>query len=63
MHPQVAVIARRLQVTPPQVIFRFAVQIGILPLTGTTDPRHMKEDLEITKFELSAADVRLIHSI
>lgn len=61
--PRVAEIARRLEVTLPEVIFRFALQIGILPLSGTTDPQHMKEDLKITKFELSAADLKLIHAI
>ncbi|MSR78432.1 MAG: aldo/keto reductase [Candidatus Omnitrophica bacterium] len=62
-HPQVAAIARRLQGTREQVIFRFAVQIGILPLTGTTDPQHMKEDLETGKFELSEADMNTIYAI
>lgn len=61
--PRVATIARRLQVTSQQVIFRFAVQIGIYPLTGTRDPRHMKEDLEIVNMELPAADVDMLHAI
>ncbi len=58
--PRVAAIAHRLQATPEQVIFGFAVQIGILPLTGTTDPQHMKEDLEIKKIHLSAAELKII---
>ena len=61
--PRVEAIARRLQVTPQQVIFRFAVQIGIHPLTGTRDPRHMKEDLEIVNMELPTADVDMLHRI
>lgn len=59
----VLAIANRLKVTPPQVIFRFSMQIGILPLTGTTDPEHMKEDLAVTQddaFELSADEIRMI---
>ena len=28
-----------------QVVFRFAQQVGMLPLTGTTNAQHMKEDL------------------
>jgi diketogulonate reductase-like aldo/keto reductase len=39
--------------TPAQVVFRFAQQIGMLPLTGTTDPAHMREDLELD-FDLEA---------
>jgi diketogulonate reductase-like aldo/keto reductase len=49
--------------TPAQVVFRFALQVGMLPLTGTTDPAHMAEDLAIYDFELSSEDVRLVESI
>jgi diketogulonate reductase-like aldo/keto reductase len=49
--------------TPAQVVFRFALQVGMQPLTGTTDPRHMREDLESYDFELSPEDVRLIEDI
>ena len=49
--------------TPAQVVFRFALQVGMQPLTGTTDPRHMREDLGAYDFELSDADVRLIEDI
>jgi diketogulonate reductase-like aldo/keto reductase len=48
--------------TPAQVVFRFCRQIGILPLTGTTDPAHMREDLAIDDFELSAQAVARIES-
>lgn len=44
-HPEVLQIATRRSVTPAQILFAFAGRIGILPLTGTTDSRHMKEDL------------------
>jgi hypothetical protein len=34
----------------------------MLPLTGTTDAAHMRADLEVVQFQLSAADVeRLDH--
>ncbi len=55
--PHVAALAARLNATPQQIIFRFAIQIGILPLTGTTDLQHMKEDLAASKINLSAADL------
>lgn len=61
--PRVAAIGRRLKITPQQVIFRFAVQIGILPLTGTTDLQHMKDDLEVTRIQLSDEDVAAIDSL
>ena len=49
---QVIDIALRFNITPMQVIFKFSVQLGILPLTGTTNPIHMVEDLDILKFEV-----------
>ena len=46
-----------------QVVFRFAMQVGMLPLTGTTNPEHMKEDLQSDRFTLSPEDVRYIETI
>ena len=46
-----------------QVVFRFAMQVGMLPLTGTTNPDHMKEDLQSDRFTLSPEDVRCIETI
>lgn len=49
--------------TIPQITFRFALQIGILPLTGTTDPQHMRDDLDINDFELSSEEVQQLENI
>ena len=62
-HSRVIALAEKRKVTPEQIILRFASQIGILPLTGTTDPQHMKEDLEIFKFELSTVEVESLLKI
>jgi diketogulonate reductase-like aldo/keto reductase len=59
-HPILARIAARLNATPNQVIFRFAQQVGMIPLTGTTDPVHMREDLEAERLELTLEEVRTI---
>lgn len=61
--PGVERIARRLGKTPAQVIFRFALQVGMVPLTGTTDERHMREDLQALDFELTSDEVELIDKI
>ncbi|WP_165226334.1 aldo/keto reductase family protein [Aquisphaera insulae] len=55
--PEVARIADRHARTVPQVVFRFAIDVGILPLTGTTDPVHMREDLEALAFQLDPTEV------
>jgi diketogulonate reductase-like aldo/keto reductase len=56
-HPDVMSIARRLGVHPEQVVFRFAMQAGMVPLTGTTSLQHMKEDLRVNEIELTEAEV------
>jgi len=62
--PQLWDIAKRVVGNPMQVIFRFALQIGMLPLTGTTDPQHMKDDLAaLTQFELTQDDLYTIEAI
>ena len=56
--------AKRLGANPLQVIFRFAMQIGMLPLTGTTNEQHMKDDLAVlSQFDLSQDDLQTIESI
>ena len=62
-HPLVAGIAARAQATPAQVVFRFAQAVGMLPLTGTADAGHMKQDLASRELALSADEVRAIESL
>jgi len=61
--PDMIKLARRNQKTVSQVIFRFAQQVGMLPLTGTTDDGHMREDLESSTFQLAEEEVRLIEGL
>jgi diketogulonate reductase-like aldo/keto reductase len=61
--PEFQELVARLRVTTAQVVFRFALQVGMLPLTGTTDPEHMREDLAALDVELSEEDVRFVESI
>lgn len=61
--PAVRAIAARLGAGIAQVIFRFAMQIGMLPLTGTTNTQHMKEDLQAEQFTLPPEDIQMIETI
>ena len=45
------------------MIFRFALQVGMTPLTGTTSAAHMAEDLAVYDFELDPNDVRDIEGL
>jgi diketogulonate reductase-like aldo/keto reductase len=61
-HRAVRAIAARHGRTPAQIIFRFARQAGMLPLTGTTRLEHMRDDLAIDDFALTADDVAAIET-
>jgi len=58
-----AVISRRHNLTPEQIVFRFAMQVGMIPLTGTTSEVHMRADIAVADFELSSEEMALIESI
>ncbi len=53
-------IAARHGRTVSQVVFRFALDIGMLALTGTTDAGHMQADLEVFDFRLSPEEIEMI---
>ena len=59
-HRRVNEIASRTGRTVPQVIFRFALQVGMTALTGTTSATHMTEDLGMYAFELQADEIRTL---
>ncbi|MDR4480532.1 MAG: aldo/keto reductase [Nitrospira sp.] len=46
-----------------QLVFRFAMQIGMLPLTGTTNPQHMQEDLQSDQFTIAPEDLQRLEVI
>ena len=54
---EVKAMAARTSRTPQQVLFNFACEVGMLPLTGTTDPRHQKEALALD-FTLRPEELR-----
>jgi diketogulonate reductase-like aldo/keto reductase len=58
--PEMAHIAARYGKTVSQIVFRFALDVGMLPLTGTTSSQHMREDLSIFDFRLTPEEVRWI---
>ncbi len=62
-HPLVAHLAGRGKATRAQVVFRFALAVGMLPLTGTSSAEHMKQDLASHAVTLSDDEVRAIESL
>ena len=61
--PAIDRIAQRAGRTRAQVVFRFALQVGMIPLTGTTNAAHMREDLGAFDFELTDAEVQAMERV
>jgi diketogulonate reductase-like aldo/keto reductase len=62
-HPLVARLAANANATPAQIVFAFARAVGMLPLTGTSNPEHMKQDLASSALALSLEAVRAIEAL
>jgi diketogulonate reductase-like aldo/keto reductase len=61
--PDIRAMAARYGMGLAQLVFRFAMQIKMLPLTGTTSKQHMNEDLQAVQFTLAQEDLRRIENI
>jgi diketogulonate reductase-like aldo/keto reductase len=62
-HATMAALASTHKRTPPQILFCYLAQAGVVPLTGTRSERHMREDLSIIEFELTVAECRAVDKI
>jgi diketogulonate reductase-like aldo/keto reductase len=62
-HPLVGRLAAREKATAAQIVFAFARAVGMLPLTGTSDPLHMTQDLASFGLSLSPEEVRAIEAL
>jgi diketogulonate reductase-like aldo/keto reductase len=62
-HPAIASLAEDHQASPAQVVFAFARAVGMLPLTGTSNPGHMQQDLRSATLTLTPESVRVIESL
>jgi diketogulonate reductase-like aldo/keto reductase len=62
-HPALIALAAQMNATPAQVIFSFARAVGMLPLTGTSNSEHMRQDLASLELALPPELVQSIESI
>jgi diketogulonate reductase-like aldo/keto reductase len=63
VHPELTRIARRHGREINQIIFRFALEVGMIPLTGTANAQHMRTDLEAFDFELAPDETNQIENL
>jgi diketogulonate reductase-like aldo/keto reductase len=62
-HPALIRIARKYGEEPSQIVFRFAVGVRMLPLTGTTSAAHMRADLDAIARPLEPAEIAAIDGL
>lgn len=62
-HARIQSLASAALATPAQIVFAFSRAMNMLPLTGTSDPQHMAEDLDSLELKLPAEAVREIESL
>jgi len=56
-------LAKKYHRSAAQVFYRYLTQIGIIPLTGTSSAEHMREDLAIFEFELTADECAAVEML
>ncbi|HMU29825.1 MAG TPA: aldo/keto reductase [Nitrospira sp.] len=61
--PDVRTMAAKYGMGLAQLVFRFAMQMGMLPLTGTTNQQHMAEDLRSDQFTISTEDLQRLETV
>jgi len=61
--PAIRLMAQKYDTGVAQIVFRFAMQIGMVPLTGTTNTQHMAEDLQADRFTLTSEELERIETI
>ncbi|MCE9565703.1 MAG: aldo/keto reductase [Planctomycetes bacterium] len=62
-HPELIMIAERHDRTVSEIIFRFALDVGMIVLTGTNNSEHMQADLAVFDFVLDPKDVARIERL
>lgn len=62
-HPQLQMIANKYNKTNAQIILRWLLQRGIVPLAKTVNKERMKENIDIFDFSLSYEDMEIIESM
>jgi len=62
-HPVITKIAEKAKRTPAQVLLRWSTQRGIAVIPKSNDPKRLKQNLEVTDFDLSQEDLDAISGL
>jgi len=62
-HESVRRLAARHNRSTAELVFRFALDVGMLPLTGTSSREHMQKDLSALDFSLEPTEVQMLEKL
>jgi diketogulonate reductase-like aldo/keto reductase len=62
-HASVKKLAARRGRSVAELVFRFAVEVGMLPLTGTSSREHMQKDLSALEISLEPTEVQMLEKL
>lgn len=57
-HPTIAELANTYSCTPAQLLIRWSLQHGFVPLPKSVNKQRIRENAEVGSFEISAEDVK-----
>ncbi len=49
--------------TPAQILIRWNLQIGTVPISKANEKQHLEEDLNVFDFEIEEGDMRMLHGL
>lgn len=61
--PELQKIADRYDKDPSQILLRWNLQLGVVPIVKANNPEHLVEDIDIFDFELDADDMSNLKSL
>ena len=61
--PTLAAIAATYGKTPTQIILRWDVELGIVPVPRSTNPARMAQNLDVFDFELTSDEIDAISAL
>ena len=61
--PVLTDLAKKYGKTPAQIVLRWHVELGLIPIPGSSNPEHIKENADIFDFALSRDEVAAISAL
>ncbi|MFA7250496.1 MAG: aldo/keto reductase, partial [Dehalococcoidia bacterium] len=62
-HPAITDIAEQHRKTPAQVVLRWHLELGLVPIPKSADPGRMRENIEVFDFTLTTEEIAAISAL